>query len=240
MRDLGSDGDITVVGGFRSSDPPTTVDGLLDKADVLVDFTTAPASPDILLRAIGAGVRAVSGTSGLTEATLSAVDEAARARGIAAMWAGNYNQCAVLMLYLARIAAKQLGAAEIIEAHGQNKMDSPSGTSLALARAMREARGTDFPDPTVAHHSVAGTRGGIEGGVRIHALRLPADVGWYEVVFSSPTATLTLRQDGYGGREDYVPVVAKAVREVMRPGRIGLMRGAETLFGLDGAAGPVR
>lgn len=235
VEGLGADGDITVVGGFRSSDGPATVDRLLAEADVLVEFTKTQTSRDLLLRAVAAGVRPVSGTSGLSEETLAAVDEAARARGIAALWASNFDLAAVLMLHLVRIAARIVDAVEIVEAHGQNKKDSPSGTSLALARAMRKSRGTDFPDPLVEHHSVPGTRGGIEGGVRIHALRLPADVGWYETVFSTPTATLTLRHEGYGGREAFVPIVAKAVREVMRPGRTGLIRGAETLFGLPEA-----
>jgi 4-hydroxy-tetrahydrodipicolinate reductase len=235
VRDLGTDGDITVVGGFRSSDPPATVDRFLADADVLVEFTTTPTSGPLLLRAIAAGVRPVSGTSGLTEETLAAVDQAARARGIAALWASHFDLAAVLMLHLVRIAARSMAAVEIVEAYGQNKKDSPSGTSLALARAMRQSRGADFPDPRVEHHSLPGTRGGIEGGVRIHALRLPADVGWYQAVFATPTATLTIRQDGYGGREAYVPAVAKAVREVMRSARTGLIRGAETLFGLPEA-----
>ena len=231
MRNLGADGDITVVGGFHRTDPQTTVDSLLATADVMFEFTHAPATKDLLLRAIAAGVRPVSGTSGVTEETLAAVDAAARNRGIAALWASNFDHTAVMMQHLARIAARSMDAVEIIEAHGQHKKDSPSGTALALAKAMRQARGSDFPDPHVEHHSLAGTRGGItEGGIRVHAIRLPAAVGWHEAIFSTTEGTLILRTEGWG--DNTAPVLARAAREVMRTDRTGLIRGAETLFGL--------
>jgi len=230
MRNLGADGDITVVGGFRGSDSQTTVDSLLASADVMMEFTQPSATKGLLLRAVAAGVRPISGTSGLTEETLSAVDAAARDRGIAALWASNFDHAAVLMLHLARIAARSMPAVEIIEAHSQHKRDSPSGTALALARAVRQSRGSDFPDPHVEHHSLAGTRGGVEGGVRVHAIRLPGNVGWHEAIFATDTGTLVIRTEGWG--DNTAPVLARAAREVMRTHRTGLIRGAETLFGL--------
>src|SRR3954470_5274924 len=80
---------IRVVGGLRRDDPSAA--DLLADADVLVDFTVAESAEKLLLSAIEAGVRPVSGTSGLTDETLSAVDNAARARGIAAVWAANFT-----------------------------------------------------------------------------------------------------------------------------------------------------
>ncbi|HEX9269556.1 MAG TPA: 4-hydroxy-tetrahydrodipicolinate reductase [Candidatus Limnocylindria bacterium] len=229
---LGREPGIEVVGGFHRSDPPATVDRLLGRADALVDFTVPAAAHDILLRAIAAGVRPVSGTSGVTEATLAAVDEAARERGIAAMWAPNFRIGGVLMEHLARIAARTMKTVEIVEAHNDRKKDAPSGTAVSLARAMREARGSDFPDPPVDHEVVRGTRGGVEGGVRIHSLRLPLFVGRHEIVFAGADEILTISHDVFG-REAYVPTVALALHEVMRPERVGLIRGAATLFGLD-------
>src|SRR5689334_4789725 len=67
MRNLGAEQDIAVVGGFRSSDPQTTVDRLLASADVMIEFTQAAATRELLLRAIAAGVRPISGTSGVSE-----------------------------------------------------------------------------------------------------------------------------------------------------------------------------
>ena len=64
MRNLGAEQDISVVGGFRSSDPQTTVDRLLASADVMIEVTQAAATRELLLRAIAAGVRPISGTSG--------------------------------------------------------------------------------------------------------------------------------------------------------------------------------
>src|SRR5919197_474923 len=83
--------DIEVVGGLRRTDDAVAIAGVLAAADVLVDFTHAGSARDLMLRAIDAGVRPVSGTSGVTEDDLRAIDEAARTRGIGAVWAANFR-----------------------------------------------------------------------------------------------------------------------------------------------------
>ena len=56
---------IDVVGSLRRDDPRTA--GLLECADVLVEFTNPESATELMLTAIKAGVRPVSGTSGLTD-----------------------------------------------------------------------------------------------------------------------------------------------------------------------------
>src|SRR4051812_23698785 len=80
MAGLPNDPGIRVIGGLRRDDPRSQE--LLSAADVLVDFTIADSAVPLMLAAIEAGVRPVSGTSGLTEDDLRRVDEAARERGI--------------------------------------------------------------------------------------------------------------------------------------------------------------
>src|SRR4051812_21530394 len=57
MTGLPSQPGITVVGGLRRGEP---ADELLASADVLVEFTHPDSAPDLLLKAIEAGVRPVS------------------------------------------------------------------------------------------------------------------------------------------------------------------------------------
>ena len=56
--------------------------------------------------------------------------------------AANFALGAVLMMHMAKIAAKFFDSAEIIELHHDQKVDAPSGTAIATARAMAEARGS--------------------------------------------------------------------------------------------------
>lgn len=228
MDGLGQEEGLLVTGGFGRHDAHAAA-GLLAEADVLVDFTTAEAAPALLMAALDAGVRPVSGTTGLPPDVLDAVDRAALARGLGAVWAPNFAIGAALMMHFARVAARYMGAAEIIELHHDAKVDAPSGTALTTAHQMRAERGSDFSDPPVQRATIEGARGAAAGGVRIHSVRLPGLVAHQEVLFGARGQWLTIRHDATG-RDTYVPGVALAARAVM--GRVGLTRGLDTLMGL--------
>jgi 4-hydroxy-tetrahydrodipicolinate reductase len=225
---------IEVVGGLRRTDDPATAASTLEGADVLVDFTHAGAARELMLQAIEAGVRPVSGTSGVTEDDLRAIDEAALARGIGAVWAANFRLMGVLLVHLARMVARYVDSAEIIDAHHAKKADSPSGTARELAHQIREAHGAALFDPPVRLETLAGVRGGVHEGVRVHSLRLPdlQPTGWHEVIFSGGQEMLSIRHDDWG-YEAYAVTVGQAVRKVMEPGVIGLIRGYDAVIGLE-------
>jgi 4-hydroxy-tetrahydrodipicolinate reductase len=229
MAGLPDERGIEVVGGLRRAAPDK--DALLAKADVLVDFTNRESAPELMLEAIAAGVRPVSGTSGLAEDALAEVDAAARKRGLAAVWASNFRLGGALMMHLAEIVARFFDSVDIIEAHHATKADAPSGTALTLARRIHAAHGTDLEDAKVRTMTLPGVRGGELGGVRVHSLRQTGVLGWHEVVFAGDEEVLTIRHDEYS-RGSYVGTVARAVREVMRPDRIGLISGYDAVIGL--------
>jgi 4-hydroxy-tetrahydrodipicolinate reductase len=230
MDGLGNQPDITVVGGFGSTDAPDELRRLAPQADVLVDFTTGQAAPSILTAAARAGLHVVSGTSGLPSVALDELDQALRTAHKGGLWAANFAIGGALMMHFARIAARFMDAAEIIELHHDKKVDAPSGTAVQTARDIRAARGGDLPDPQVERWTLEGARGAVDGGVRIHSVRLPGFNAHQEVLFGSVGQVLSIRHDALG-REAYLPGVALAVREV--PNRVGLVRGLDTLMGLQ-------
>jgi 4-hydroxy-tetrahydrodipicolinate reductase len=197
-----------------------------------VDFTTGAAAPDLLCLAAENGLHVVTGTSGLSEQNLSRVDEVLRQRGRGGLWAANFAIGAALMMYFARVAAKFMDGAEVIELHHDKKLDAPSGTAVQTARDIRAARGTDLPDPQVEKWTLEGARGALDGGVRIHSVRLPGLNAHQEILFGSLGQMLTIRHDALG-RDAYLPGVALSVREI--PKRVGLVRGLDTLMGLSNA-----
>jgi 4-hydroxy-tetrahydrodipicolinate reductase len=131
--------------------------------------------------------------------------------------APNFALGAVLLLRFAAEAARFFDAAEVIELHHDGKVDAPSGTALATARAIGEARAGDrsAPDAIGADPS---SRGADVEGVRVHAVRLPGLVAHEEVLFGGPGQVLTLRHDALD-RTAFMPGVLLAVRSVAdRPG----------------------
>jgi 4-hydroxy-tetrahydrodipicolinate reductase len=198
--------------------------------DVVVDFTNAEFTPRLVEAAMAHGVRPVIGTSGVPAETLSMLREQCAARGLGAVYAANFAIGAVIQMHMARIAARFFDSAEIIELHHDRKVDAPSGTALATARLMREARGRDFDANTPDLEHIEGGRGARLGGVPIHSVRLPGIVASQEVIFGGTGQTLTLRHDSTG-RDSFMPGVLLAVREVTQ--RTELVEGLGALVGLE-------
>jgi 4-hydroxy-tetrahydrodipicolinate reductase len=173
----------------------------------MVDFTHPDAAIGNVRTALRLGVSPVVGTSGITPEQLGEIERLADEAGIGAVVAPNFAVGANLMLHFARIASRFLSAAEIIELHHDGKADAPSGTAM----------------------SSEGARGAVEGGVRIHSVRLPGLVAHQEIIFGGPGQILTIRHDSIT-RESFIPGVALAVKEVVK--RSGLVYGLDRLMGL--------
>ncbi len=197
--------------------------------DVLVDFTIAQAIMPAVRVATKQGVNLVIGTTGLTADELSEIDRLSLAHQVGAVVAPNFALGAVLMIHLAKIAAKYLDYAEIIELHHHQKVDAPSGTALSTAKAMAVARGKPFYHPSEQGKTSA-SRGEQVEGVTIHSIRLPGLLAHQEIILGGPGQTLSIRHDTIS-RECFMPGVIIAVKEVVN--RKGLVYGLDTLLGLQ-------
>jgi 4-hydroxy-tetrahydrodipicolinate reductase len=184
-------------------------------ADVVVDFTNAKVSMAAARTAIKQRVNMVIGTTGLSQEDLAEIEKLCRVHKVGVVVAPNFSLGAALMIHLSRLAAKFFNHAEIIEMHHDKKADAPSGTAIATARAMSQARGKRFIYPQVTHEVLSNTRGGEMDGIAIHSLRLPGLMAGQEVVFSGAGETLSLRQNTIS-RECYLPGVILAIKEVTK------------------------
>ncbi len=98
------------------------------KADVLVDFTTPEFAYEHARLAIQHGVRPVMGTTGYTPEQIEELDRLCQDAGIGGLIAPNFSIGVILMMRFAAQAAKHFPHLEIIETHGDHKLDAPSGT----------------------------------------------------------------------------------------------------------------
>ena len=199
------------------------------RPDVMVDFTVAEATMPAAQLAIKEGVNLVIGTTGLSPSDVDEIDRLCREGDVGAVVAPNFSLGAVLMIHLAKLAARYFDYAEVIEMHHEGKLDAPSGTALATARAMAEARGKPFHCPEPEKESLSGTRGGQIEGISVHSVRLPGLLAHQEVILGATGQTLTIRHDSIS-RESFMPGVIMAIKRVVNIK--GLVYGLESLLGL--------
>lgn len=196
---------------------------------ILVDFTRAEAAMENARFAFRYGASPVIGTSGLSPRDHEELAHLADDAGLGAVVAPNFALGAALAAHFACLASRFFAAGEIIELHHDGKLDAPSGSSLATAKAMREAHGSNFQDAGTEKFTLPGVRGGETGGVRIHSVRLPGLVAHQEIIFGGPGQLLTIRHDSIT-RESFVPGVVLACKAIVE--RKGLVVGLDRLMGL--------
>jgi 4-hydroxy-tetrahydrodipicolinate reductase len=184
------------------------------RPDVLVDFTTPKAAMPNTELAVSLGVRPIVGTTGFTPEQIAELDKQCREQGIGGLIAPNFSIGAILMMKFSAMAAKYFPHVEIIEYHGDQKLDAPSGTSIKTAEWISESRQELRQGNPNEEEVLEGARGGYYNGFRIHSVRLPGVFAQQEVVFGAFGQTLKIRHDSYD-RAGYMPGVNTAIKKVM-------------------------
>ena len=153
--------------------------------DVMVDFSTSDALETALAIAELRKIAFVCGTTGLSDAQLARLKRACE--HIPILWSSNFSLGVALLKRMVAMAAAQLGPefeAEILEIHHRAKKDAPSGTALALGRAIAQARQQTFEDVyRYARQGTADGRGPDEIGFAV--LRAADVIGEHTVMFAS-------------------------------------------------------
>jgi len=150
-------------------------------ADVVIDFSRPEAISGVLTYAHLKNMAVVIATTGFSPSEMNTIK--AYSEKIPIFMSANMALGVNLQYDLVKKAAEFLGHAydiEIVEKHHNTKIDSPSGTALALADSINSA----FPKPldyTYGRHSKTEKRTDSEIG--IHAVRGGTLVGEHEVMF---------------------------------------------------------
>ncbi|NLA66286.1 MAG: 4-hydroxy-tetrahydrodipicolinate reductase [Leucobacter sp.] len=162
------------------------------EADVVVDVTHLEASRGIVSRALVRGQKVIIGTSGYDESELELLRQRVTSAQGTALVVPNFSLGSVIGTMLARVAAPYFSSIEIIEAHHENKIDSPSGTAVRTAELIAEARAGAPIDAPFADQAA---RGELIAGVPVHSLRLQGVVAKQEVRFGGAGEVLTITHD---------------------------------------------
>jgi len=123
----------------------SSLEGAIDKGEVLIDFTTPQATVENIRMAASRGLAMVIGTTGITGDMLKEVETLARK--IRCVLAPNMSVGVNVMFKIvgdiARIVGKDYDM-EVLEVHHRLKKDAPSGTAMRLAQILAEATDRDL------------------------------------------------------------------------------------------------
>jgi len=196
-----------------------SAEGLVEHADVLIDFTQVEVCLANVEAAAAVGKPSVIGTTGISEEHLEQIKE--RAHVVPIVLAPNMSVGVNLLFKLTSEVAEVLGLdynVEIIETHHRKKKDSPSGTAVRLAERVAGALGLDY-GRHVAHgrEGIVGERPVKEIGM--HAMRGGDVVGEHTVRYVGDGETLELTHKAHN-RDNFArgALIAARFTQDAKPG----------------------
>lgn len=178
-------------------------------ADLVVDASTPSVSIDVVRAAVERGLNVLVGTSGWSEERIALVRPLVAAAGTGAVFIPNFSLGSVVGSALAAAAAPHFPSIEIVEAHRDTKVDSPSGTAVRTAELIAAAR--EDVGPVESPHVDQRARGQQVASVPIHALRRPGVIARQETILSGPGETLTIVHDTIDPAAAYAPGIRVAL-----------------------------
>ncbi|MEV8266508.1 4-hydroxy-tetrahydrodipicolinate reductase [Microbacterium sp. NPDC076911] len=197
--------------GFEVSAVLTSRSELSDiaGADLVVDASTPAVSLDVIRAAIDLGINVLVGTSGWSAERIAQVRPLVEAAETGIVFIPNFSLGSVLGSALAAAAAPFFPSIEIIEAHRESKVDSPSGTAVRTAEMIAAARTS--VGPVESPHVDQRARGQQVASVPIHSLRRPGVVAKQETVLSGSGESLTIVHDTVEPALAYAPGIRLAL-----------------------------
>lgn len=155
---------------------------LLQKSDVVIDFTISIGTEALLENALKYPTPLVIGTTGLNEHQHNLLKEAANNMPI--LYSTNMSLGVAVLNRLVELASKSLSDfdIEIVEQHHRYKKDAPSGTALTLGEHAARGRGLNLDDVRISgRNGLIGER--TKDEIAIMALRGGDIVGRHTVGF---------------------------------------------------------
>lgn len=162
------------------------IESVIDRGDVIIDFTFHKATMEFARVAARHGRAMVIGTTGLSAENLAELRELAK--NFPCVQAPNMSVCVNVLFKLVKKTAAILGDdydIEIVEAHHNKKKDAPSGTALKFAEMAAEGVNRNLDDVLVLERSgIIGERKPHEIGIQ--TIRAADIVGEHTVLFAGP------------------------------------------------------
>ncbi len=166
------------------------------EADVIIDFASATAVDKLLEYSVAKNIPVILCSTGLSPEQINKVKIASEK--VAVLKSANMSLGINTIMKLLKDAANVFAPAgfdiEIVEKHHNQKIDAPSGTALALADSINEARGNEY-EYVYDRSQVRKKRDAKELG--ISAVRGGTIVGEHEVIFAGIDEVIEIKHTAY-------------------------------------------
>lgn len=162
--------------------------------DVVVDVTTPAVSSTVVDFALAHDLNVLIGTSGWNAERIGQLRfslEDQPERGVVII--PNFSLGSALATAFATVAARFYDSVEIVEAHGEGKVDSPSGTAVRTAELIAAARGDR--GPVEAPHADQRARGQQVASVPVHSMRMQGVLASQRVMLGGAGEMVTIAHD---------------------------------------------
>jgi 4-hydroxy-tetrahydrodipicolinate reductase len=195
------------------------LESVIDKGDVIIDFTFHKATMEFARLAAQHNRAMVIGTTGLTAEELAELKELSA--DFPCVQAPNMSICVNVLFKLVKKTAALLGDdydIEIVEAHHNKKKDAPSGTALKLGELAAEGVNRNLAEVGVfERNGIVGERSDKEIGIQ--SIRAADIVGEHTVYFAGAGERLELSHRAHS-RDHFAKGAARAAAWIMdkKPG----------------------
>ena len=200
---VAEDSEATIVAGIditgdQKNDYPvfTSLNDCNVEADVVIDFGAAAAVDGVLDWCVSNNVPCVECTTGLSDEQVKHLEDCSKK--VAILKSANMSLGINVLMKLVAEATKVFADAgydiEIVEKHHRMKLDAPSGTALALADSINEAKNNEY-NYVYDRSQVRQKRDSKEIG--ISAVRGGTIVGDHDVIFAGQDEVITFSHQAY-------------------------------------------
>lgn len=182
-------------------------------ADVIIDFSTASAVPNVINYAVGKKIPVVICTTGLSDETIKLMNEAAQVIPVfrSANMSVGINLIASILKKYASVLYDAGFDIEIVERHHNQKIDAPSGTALLLGDAVNESCGNQL-EYVYDRSQVREKR--TRNQLGYSAVRGGTIVGDHEVIFAGKDEVVELTHSAYS-KEVFAVGAVKAAKFIV-------------------------
>jgi 4-hydroxy-tetrahydrodipicolinate reductase len=173
-------------------------------ADVAIEFTAPGVAYENCKRAMAAGVKVVSGSTGWMLQHGGEMEELCKNEGKTLFWSSNFSLGVAVFSavnrYLAKIMNRYPGySVEMTETHHIHKLDAPSGTAITLAEGIIAEldRKQEWAMGDLVNPDGSLTKGAelADGQLKINAIRRDEVPGIHTISYESAADTITITHD---------------------------------------------
>ena len=182
------------IGGIK---PELNNENSLNKANVIIDFTTPKCTFEVLRIALNLKKRVVIGTTGFTKKEEQLIKKFSKK--IPILKAGNMSIGINLLMYLTEIASASLSdnyLSKVFEVHHKHKKDHPSGTALMLGKGIAVGKKKNFYK-MIGKKFLNKKKFPYGKKINFNSIRKGEVIGEHEVTFSSGKEIITLNHEAF-------------------------------------------